>query len=256
MQQRQQERFSTRKPVDCFQLLRRHTIFGKIGSAHLKRLCALASRRRVAPGSSIFAKGDSANAMFGVCAGAVAIAGPSFEPGALRPDLLQAGEVFGERALFGGERRFADAVAAVDCDLMIIKRRDFHALLLADPRLALKFVEILGGQLTVASQRIEEAAHLTVPTRLARALLNIADEAGINGGKLALTQHELAQAVRSSRESVNKCLRSWMRRKLIRIERGGTRLIDRPALGAIARGREDDAKTSSQARRPRRALTM
>lgn len=253
--QKQQTSISTRKRVDCLHLLRRHAIFGKLGPAHLKRLCGLASTRKVAAGRTIFAKGDAATATFGVCAGAVTLTATD-ESGQATPELLETGRLFGENALFGGGRRTAEAVAAADCELMVIKRGDFQAALLGDPKLALKLVELLGAELRLAHRSIEEAASLTVPTRIARTLLHLADEAGIEGGKLTFTQHELARTVRSSRESVNKCLRSWMRRKLIRIERGGTTLIDRLALAAIASGVDGSGKAPPTRRPVRRLLPM
>lgn len=253
--QKQQTSVAARKRVDCLNVLRRHAVFGKLGPAHLKRLCALAGTRKVAAGGTIFAKGDPATVMFGVCSGAVTLTAAD-ESGETRADLLEAGRLFGENALFGGGRRTAEAVAAADCELMAIKRSDFHAAVLGDPKLALKLVELLGAQLRVARRSVEEAASLTVPTRIARTLLYLADEAGIESGKLTFTQHELARTVRSSRESVNKCLRSWMRRKLIRLERGGTTLIDRPALGAIARGVDGDGKAPAVRRPVRRLLPM
>src|SRR5262249_11216625 len=158
---------SRRERFDCIGLLRRHAIFGKLGQAQLRRVCALASVRKVDEGTTVYAKGDAATAMYGVCAGAVTVAAPSIEPGETAPDVRTAGGLFGERALLGGEPRLSDAVTAADCELMVIKRRDFQALLLANPKLALKLIELLGSQLSLARVRIEEAAHLTVSTRLA-----------------------------------------------------------------------------------------
>jgi CRP-like cAMP-binding protein len=253
--QKKQKSVSTNKNVDCLHVLRRHQLFGKLAPSHLKRLCALAGVRKVSAGTMIYAHGDTATAMFGVCAGAITLT-IADASGGMRAELIEAGRLFGESALFGGGRRIAAAVTAADCELMVIKRYDFHAALLADPKLALKLVEVLGAQLRVARRSVEEAASLTVPTRIARTLLHLADEAGIESGRLSFTQHELARTVQSSRESVNKCLRSWMRRKLIRLERGGTTLIDRAALGAIARG-IDGASKGQDARRPiRRLLSM
>jgi CRP-like cAMP-binding protein len=247
MQRRRQKKPPPRG-FDAFHLLRRHGFFGKLSRAHIRRLGALANHHRVRGGKSIFRKGDAANTMFGIRAGAVLLTAPLLEPGAVKPDLIEAGQLFGERALFAGEPRLGDAIAAIDCDLMTIKRRDFHALLRGDPKLALRIIELLGAQLTLSHQRIEEAAYLTVPARLARALLQVAAQDKAKNGRLAFTQQELARAVRSSRESVNKCLRSWMRRKLIRLERGRTTLLDRAALNAIAQGKDHEAAVP-----PRRA---
>jgi CRP/FNR family cyclic AMP-dependent transcriptional regulator len=222
--------------------LKRHAIFGKLSPNHLKELGALATRQTIGAGKTIFAKGDPGSAMYSVDSGTVKITVPAMDGGQDRVNVLQPGEIFGEFALFDGQRRSTDAQAGTDCELWVIKRSDFQSFLQDEPKAALKLIELLGAQLSIANLHYEEVVTLTLPTRLARTLLLLADEAPARDGRLKLKQHELAQIVRTTRESVNKYLRSWAKRKWIKLERGGLTLLDTGQLAAVARGADDDGK--------------
>ena len=228
--------------VDCLALLRRHAIFGKLRLNHLKSLCGFATRRTVSAGKTIFAKGDRGAAMFAVCSGTVKITLASIDGHETRFNLLHAGDIFGEFALLDGQPRTTDAVAMTDCELTVIKRSDFQTFVEGEPNVALKLIELLATQLSLANLRFEEVVSLTLPMRIALTLLRLADESSSDGGSLRFKQYELAEIVRTTRESINKCLRTWAKRKWIRIERGGIVLINPSALVAIAGGSVDNTK--------------
>ena len=50
------------------------------------------------------------------------------------------------------------------------------------PKVALKLIELLGAELLLANRRVEEAAFVAVPTRLARAVLRLVSEAAASDG--------------------------------------------------------------------------
>lgn len=153
----------SRPHIDCLTLLRRHAIFGKLSVDHLKRLCALSTTRRVAAAGTIVARGDVGTALFGVSAGTVKIIALPLDGQSATTKLLHSGETFGEFALLDGQPQSIAAVAVTDCELMVIKRGDFQRLLHAEPKVALKLIEVL-------SAGLREATLLTVSTRLARAV--------------------------------------------------------------------------------------
>jgi CRP-like cAMP-binding protein len=146
--------------------------------------------------------------------------------------------------MLGGEPRTNDAVAMTDCKLAVIMRRDFLRFVRGEPKVAIKLIELLCGQLSSANLRPEEAISVSVPTRLARTVLQLLDEQSSRSSKLKIKQYELAQIVRASRETVNKHLRAWAKRKWIRPERAGIVVVDSSALAAIARGVAGDGRRS------------
>ena len=237
-----------RVPVEGLALLRGHPVFGALGAAQLQRLGSYARTRRVPNGTTIFAKGDPGTALFAVGAGTVKIMVPSVDGREAMFNLLHAGEIFGEIALLDGQPRTADAVAITDCELTVIERRDFLTFVHSEPSVALKLIELLCARLRVASQHFEEVVFLHLPARLARMLLRLSEEAGVSPDrhKLKITQREISQMLGSTRESVNKQLRIWAKRKWISLERGGIVVL---APGALAGGADDDERPDRRTRK-------
>jgi CRP-like cAMP-binding protein len=229
-------------PTDHIALLRSHPVFGGLDSSQLRRLGAYARTRRLRAGATLFTKGDPGTALFAVGEGTVKITVPSVDGREAMFNLLHAGEIFGEIALLDGQPRTADAVAVTDCELMVIERRDFLAFLHSEPSVALKLIELLCARLRFAGEHLEEVIFLHLPARLARLLLRMAEQAGGVSQKkrLAITQREISQMLGSTRESVNKQLRAWTKRKWIALERGGIVIAAPDALADVAAGAADE----------------
>ena len=219
-------------------LLRGHPVFGALEPEQLEQLVSYARTRRVAAGTTLFSKGDPGTELFAVSAGTVKISVPAPDGREAMFNLLHPGEIFGEIALLDGRPRTADAMAMTDCELTVIERRDFLAFVHGEPNVALQLIALLCERLRIASEHYEEVVFLDLPTRLARILLQLADqtEAGAAEPKLKITQREISQMLGSTRESVNKQLRAWSKRGVIALERGSIVVYRLATLAAIAGG--------------------
>jgi CRP-like cAMP-binding protein len=234
--------------VDNLALLRGHPVFGALAVDQIERLCAYATTRHVAAATTLFAKGDPGNALFAIRAGTVKITVPSIDGREAMFNLLHPGEIFGEIALLDGQPRTADAVTMTDCEFTVIERRDFLTFVHAEPKVALKLIELLCARLRWASTHFEEVVFLNLPTRLARTLLRLSHDDASAEGRLAITQRELSHMLGTTRESVNKQLRAWAKDKWIRLERGGVSVLAPDALGKIATGGEKADEKSAPAK--------
>jgi CRP/FNR family transcriptional regulator, cyclic AMP receptor protein len=184
-------------------------------------IVSMARPRRIASGTTLFVKGDAGTELFAVVSGTVKITVPSSDGREAMITLLHRGDMFGEIALLDGQPRTADAVAMTDCDLMVITRRDFLRFVDGEPNVAQKLIAFLCMRLRTADARIEEAALLNLPTRLARLLVQLLeDNAVADNKKLAITQQKISEMLGASRESVNKHLQAWAKRKVIALKRG------------------------------------
>src|SRR5207302_11486347 len=123
-------------------------------------LASYARSRKVAGGTTLFAKGDPGTALFAVGTGTVKITVPSIDGREAMFNLLHAGEIFGEIALLDGRPRTADAVAMTDCELMVIERRDFLAFMHSEPSVAFRLIELLCARLRFASRHLEQVVFL------------------------------------------------------------------------------------------------
>jgi CRP/FNR family transcriptional regulator, cyclic AMP receptor protein len=231
-----------RLPSQMLALLRAHPIFGGLDHAQLDRLVSYARTRKVPAGTTIFVKGDPGNSLFAVCAGAVkvSVAAPDGREAML--SLLHAGEIFGEMALLDGRPRAADVVATSDCELMAIERRDFLAFVHSDSNIAMKFVELLCDRLRAANEHFEEVIFLSLPARLARILLQLAEPYDGDTQSVKITQREISHMLGSTRESVNKQLRAWAAAGTIALERGGILILERAKLIAASEGAREERR--------------
>ena len=221
---------------DRLALLRNHSLFRELPSPVIERLGSYMKRRSVARGSTIFAKGDPGDGLMGVLAGAVKISVPSADGRDVVLNIINEGGIFGEIALLDGHPRTADATAMSDCQLMIIERRDFLQFLRSQPDVTLKFIEILCARLRRTSEQVQDVTFLDLPTRLAKTLLRLTAEGDAPAAKrkVTITQRELSQMIGMSRESTNKQLRAWAKRKWIELERGGVTVLQPERLADAA----------------------
>jgi CRP-like cAMP-binding protein len=221
---------------DKLSLLRSPPLFRDLPPGVIEHLGSYMKTRRVARGTTIFAKGDPGSGLMGVLAGAVKVSVASADGKDIVLNVFREGDIFGEIALLDGRPRTADATAMSDCELIVIERRDFVPFLSSQPDVMLKFIEILCSRLRRTSEQVQDITFLNLPTRLAKTLLQLTG--GVQGSaapsKATITQREISQMIGMSRESTNKQLRAWAKRGWIRLERGGVGVIAPDKLAAIA----------------------
>ena len=224
------------RAVDKRAFLSAHPIFGALGPELLHQLSSYAIPRTVKRGTVIVERGDDGTAMFAVYSGTVKISTPSPDGKGAVFNLISDGAIFGEIAVLDGLPRTADAVALTDCELMVIERRDFVALIRDHADFAIRLIEVLCRRLRHTTGQLEDIMFLDLPGRLAKTLIQAASSSGplARGKKIALTQRNLSEMIGMSRESTNKQLRAWEKQKLIELQRGGIVILAPQALEAVA----------------------
>ncbi len=220
-------------------LLDRCALFHVLDDTTKRQLAARAQRRRYDVGDVIFRVGAPGDIMMAVITGTVRIVATSPQGKEIVLGDLKAGEVFGEIALLDGGERSADAVALTNCELVALERRDLLAALQRNPEACLRLLEVVCKRLRETDERITEIAFFELPVRLAKVLLRIAVRPGTGAAraanpKVALSQRELGNMIGGTRESVNRCLRDWQRRGIIRLAKGWIILEDSAALTELA----------------------
>ena len=220
----------------AMEILRGHPILGKLPAKSLEQLATYVTRRRVARGTVLCAKGDPGTGLMAVVRGTVKISVPTADGHEAVLNVIRAGELFGEIALLDGQPRTADAVAMDECELMVIERRDFLPFVRDQPDIAIKLIEILCGRLRQTSEQVEEVMFLGLEPRLAKAVVRLGkfDRAAAKPATFAITQRELSQMIGMSRESTNKQLRAWEKRKWVRLGRGTLTVLNPEALVEIS----------------------
>ena len=219
-------------------ILSRSFIFEALDPPIRRELAGLAQTRRFKAGEPIFDTGGPGHNMMAVAEGTVRIS--LITPTAREVVLaeLNKGEVFGEIALLDGGERSADAWALTNCVLITLERRSFLPVLMRDPTLAVRLIELLCTRIRRSDERMIEFSFLDLPSRLAKAVLRACENESGRGmapkAKLTLSQTELANMIGSSRENVNRCLRKWQASKVVDLKEGWLIILDRDGLEALA----------------------
>jgi CRP/FNR family cyclic AMP-dependent transcriptional regulator len=220
------------------QVLRRSSLFARLGDSEIDAVLARALVARHAEGDLIFAKGDPGNSMMAVLEGRIMITAPSQDGRQVVLTVMRDGDVFGEIALLDGKERTADATAMTDCELLIVPRRSLLALLERRPDLCIDLLIVLCERLRRTNEQVEDLAFLDLEARIAKVLIRLAEENGRGQSGSApvgvkISQRALGELVGGSRESVNKHLQDWKRSGIIAIEKGSIVIRDIEALAGL-----------------------
>ena len=121
--------------MDNPEFLQKTVLFKGCTQDELELISGLFQERQIKPNTTIFTEQMPAEALYIVKSGSVRItmmAGEGAESGLL---LLGPGDFFGELALLQEENRLVTARAEAASELVLLTRKDFHALIDLDPRL-------------------------------------------------------------------------------------------------------------------------
>jgi CRP/FNR family cyclic AMP-dependent transcriptional regulator len=230
--------------VNIVEALRAVSLFRDLREDELEALARQAVIRRYGRNEEIFPQADRGDGMYVVVSGHVSIARQNPDGDELIFGLYEAGEYFGELAIFDDKPRAAGATSIDDSTLLFLSRDNFRAFINSHPLVLWTYIEIVVAQLRRCTDLADDVALLDVRSRLARRLLRLAGEGMIDGDSSSrgrrdsfrITQQQLANMTGATRESVNKHLSTFVAEGLVRIDRGRISLLDTERLDEISVG--------------------
>ncbi|HEX3865149.1 MAG TPA: Crp/Fnr family transcriptional regulator, partial [Gemmatimonadaceae bacterium] len=151
--------------------------------------------------------------------------------------VLGVGDHFGELALIDDGPRSAHVIAMEDSNLLVLRRDDFRRRVEQTPGIAWSLLTELSRRLRRADDKIGGLVLLDVPGRIARLLLDLAEESGKSTIEKALTHQTIAQMIGASRETVSRAMKEFQDANWVTVERRRITLADRPALEQRAQAR-------------------
>jgi len=214
-------------------VLRRVPLFSDLSDAELARFAEVLREREYPKNSVILFEDDPGDALYVVCTGQVKVVLIGEDGREVILSVLTDGDFFGEMSLIDDEPRSAHVIAMKDSQLLVLRREDFQAQLEVQPKIALKLLRVLVQRLRRADEKIGGLVLLDVNGRVARLLLDMAEEGG--GPKITrrLTHHTIAQMIGSSRETVSRAMRELVARGLIEVTRREISIRDRDGLATL-----------------------
>ncbi len=202
-----------------------HMLLDHLEPHELEKLMAFARTQRHRASEVIFRKGDPGISMMSIVDGRVKISVASTDGKEAVLAVLGPGEVLGEMAILEDKDRSADAIALDACELLVLQKRDFIPFLERNPTICIRLLRILCDRLRRTSELVEDRTFLSLPARLAKTLLDLADAGGretADGTRVDfnMSQKNFGGLMGASRESVNKQLHAWQAEGLLTIGRG------------------------------------
>jgi len=212
--------------------------FTNLQEDHAGELAKALVPRRFGPGQVIFHLGDPGGLLYVISRGKVKISHTTPEGQEVVLAILGPGDFFGELALLDDAPRSATSIALEPTETWTLHREEFMHYLTDNPDFALHVLKTLARHIRRLNTQLADIFFLDLPGRLARVLLNLADQYGrrISDGMvidLALTQTDLAEMTGATRVSVNKALGRFRRNGWLRVVGRQVTILDRPAMEAL-----------------------
>jgi CRP/FNR family transcriptional regulator len=223
--------------------LKKAPLFADLSDKELSFLAARAVPHHFEAGKIIFSEGEPCAGLYVIESGAVKVFKVS--PGG-REQVLTiegAGGSVAELPVFDGGAYPASAATLSESSLLLVRKRDFQALCLEHPEVALKVLKVVGSRLRKLVGIIEELSFTTVRHRLAALLLRLAERKGkrtAQGVELTLraSNQELAAHIGTVRELVSRNLSRLQAKGILKLDGKKVVIPDLEALRAEAEATE------------------
>ena len=212
-------------------------LFSGLDRAELQRFADLTREKFYPRGSVILFENDPGDSLFVVRQGRVKVVLIGEDGREVILGVLGVGEHFGELALIDDRPRSAHVIAMEDSHLLVLRREDFRKRVESSPAVAWSLLTELSRRLRRADEKIGGLVLLDVPGRIARLLLDLAEETGSDTIEKPLTHQTIAQMIGASRETVSRAMKDFQDANWVSVERRRITLADRPALEQRAQAR-------------------
>jgi len=205
-------------------------LFKSLDSGELSRFAEMVREKSYPKGSVILFEDDPGDSLFVVRAGRVKVVLVAEDGREVILGILGVGEHFGELALIDDQPRSAHVIAMEDSALLVLRREDFRRRVEASPSVAWSLLTELSRRLRRADEKIGSLVLLDVPGRIARMLIDAADEGGAPLIEKPLTHQTIAHVIGASRETVSRAMREFQDQGWISTDRRRIKITDRGAL--------------------------
>jgi CRP-like cAMP-binding protein len=221
------------------ELLRRTTIFRRLSAEDRRHLAAVATLRAYEKGATLFSEGDPSDELYTIVEGRVKVFKATSRGADVILEIFGPGDPVGAVAVYESRAYPASAVTLEPTSCVLIPRQAFFALLDSHPTMVRGLLGGLTHRLVELTNRLAELSGGRVEARLARFFLKLATDMGQPRPDgtfipLALSRQELADMIGTTIETSIRVMSRWGKQNLIRTERDGFLVADRPALEAIA----------------------
>src|SRR4026208_281739 len=183
-------------------------IFASLPEEQLRMLTMVVTRKSAPRSTTIMAGGGPTHSLYIVLSGRLKVMMSDSDGKEVILSILGPGEFFGEMGLIDDEPRSASVVTIESCELLSIAKRDFKKCMADNFEMSQAVMRGLVKRLREADRKIGSLALLDVYGRVARLLLDMAEN--VDGEKVVtkrLPKQDIAKMIGASREMVSRVMK-------------------------------------------------
>jgi CRP/FNR family cyclic AMP-dependent transcriptional regulator len=195
------------RPVSLAALKSFH-MFQNLSDERLEPISRCAILRNVGRGAIVLHAGDRTDYIYFVLSGNLKVLVSDEDGREVILTMIGPGEVFGEMGVLDEDVRSATVLAVSSANLVVMSKGDFKRVMLDNAEVALQITRNLVQRLRQADRQIESLALLDVYGRVARLLLDMAEDVG--GQKVVtrkISKQDIAKMIGASREMVSRVMK-------------------------------------------------
>ena len=183
-------------------------LFASCPEEQLRMLTTVVTRKSAPRSTTIMAGGDPTDSLYIILSGRLKVMMSDSEGKEVILAILGPGEIFGAMGLIDDEPRSATVISIEPCELLSISKRDFKKCLQENFDMTMAVMRGLVKRLREADRKIGSLALLDVYGRVARLLLDMAEN--VDGEKVVtkrLPKQDIAKMIGASREMVSRVMK-------------------------------------------------
>lgn len=217
------------------EMLRLVPLFRDLTPEELDRIWGIAIQRSYRKKEVIFTEGNDKEAVFFIQDGLVKAFKTDEKGHEHIVSFLKRGDMFPHTGFFNKTPYPATAEVIVDTQLLAIPVRSFEQLMMDKPAIAIKVMRVMGEKIKELQEKLQEITGHDVQDRGLLFLLKLAENNGTvkNGAiyiNVPLTHQEFANAIGTTRETVNRLINQLRKKEILETNRNGFIILDYEAL--------------------------
>jgi CRP/FNR family transcriptional regulator, cyclic AMP receptor protein len=213
------------------QILKAVPLFSSFSDEQIATLAACIQHRSYSRGAAILRAGEETDALYIILSGRVKVLIPDEEGHEVILTVMGAQEFVGEMGLLDGLPSSATVETLESCEMLRLPRNAFLSSVESNGAVAMQLLRNLVKRLRDADRKIESLALIDVYGRVARLIIDMAEE--VDGNWVvprAPAKQEIARMIGASREMVSRVVKDLQEKNLIRTDKRKIMILDRQSM--------------------------
>lgn len=189
-------------------------LFSSLTDKELRSISSKLVLKRFRKNETILLEKDTTNFMYIVIKGKVKVSKTSEDGKEILLAVHRAGEFFGEMSFIDGKTSPATVIAAEDCHINIISKKEFYSSIYSHEKILNNLLQILCSRLRESWEMIQLLNLKNASERLKLLFFLLSDKYGEKTPKgiilnIKLTHQEIAEMTGMARETVTRVIDKW-----------------------------------------------